>query len=102
MRGQATIEFGGMALLLFIGALFAWQMGLVAWTAVSVNNAVRTAARLASRGDSISDAKQQGSNSLSSHYLQKGTVTVYVGGETVYASARVPFRSCCPSCSTRG
>lgn len=104
VRGQATIEFGGMALLLFIGALFAWQMGLVAWTAVSVNNAVRTASRLASRGDSISDAEQQGRNSLSGHYLQKGSVNVYLtsGGQTAYADAKVPIPIVLPGLFDKG
>jgi Flp pilus assembly protein TadG len=68
-RGQATIEFGGMTLYVFIAALFAWQMGLVAWTAVSANNAVRTAERLVSRGDSIDSAQKAGTQSLSGRFL---------------------------------
>ncbi len=71
--GQATIEFSGMVFLLFLGALLAWQMALVGWTAVSASNAVRTAERLVSRGASMTRAQQAGTSSLSGRFLQSNS-----------------------------
>jgi Flp pilus assembly protein TadG len=68
--GQATVEFTAMTFWLVLAALFAWQLGLVAWSFVSATNAARTAARLYSRtGDqsqAIDDAKKSLSGVLSS------------------------------------
>ena len=68
--GQATIEFAAMTFWLVLAAVFAWQLGLVAWSFVSATNAARTAARLYSRtGDTqqaIDDAKKSLSGILSS------------------------------------
>jgi Flp pilus assembly protein TadG len=47
--GQATLEFSAMLIWLLIAGLFAWQLGLVAWSFVSASNAARTAARIYSR-----------------------------------------------------
>jgi hypothetical protein len=71
--GQATIEFSGMILYLFLGALLAWQMALVGWTAVSASNAVRTAERLMSRGASMTRAQQAGTDSLSGRFLESNS-----------------------------
>jgi len=68
--GQATIEFTAMTFWLVLAAVFAWQLGLVAWSFVSATNAARTAARLYSRtGDqsqAIDDARKSLSGVLSS------------------------------------
>jgi hypothetical protein len=71
--GQATIEFSGMVFFLFLGALLAWQMALVGWTAVSASNAVRTAERLVSRGASMTRAQQAGTDSLSGRFLESNS-----------------------------
>ena len=63
-RGQSSIEFAGTAALLVFAALLAWQLALIGWTAVSTTNAVRTAARLYSRGATADDAQAAGTKSL--------------------------------------
>lgn len=75
-RGQATIEFTGTILWLALAALFAWQMGLVAWSWVSANNAARTAARLYSRTGDANQAASDGRKSLSGVLSQNANVLV--------------------------
>lgn len=62
--GQSSIEFAGTAALLVFAALLAWQLALIGWTAVSTANAVRTAARLYSRGATAEQAEAAGTKSL--------------------------------------
>ena len=54
--GQSTLELAGTIVWIVLAGLFAFQLAVVGWTAVSAGNAARTAARLVSRGDSESDA----------------------------------------------
>jgi Flp pilus assembly protein TadG len=88
--GQASIELGGMLLWLLIAGLFAWQVALVGWTAVSATNAARTASRLISRGTGQSEAEQGGQKSLSSALLQNGAA-VDVDPTTDTAKVTVPI-----------
>jgi Flp pilus assembly protein TadG len=67
--GQSALELSGTLLWLLLAAVLAWQLALVGWTVVSAGNAARTAARLVSRGDSTSDARSQGIDSLASKGL---------------------------------
>src|SRR5436309_15630818 len=87
--GQATIEFAGMTFWVVLAAVFAWQLGLVAWTYVSATNAARTAARLYSRtGDStsaISDTKDSLSAFVNHH------ADVHFEGEKVVVHLNIPI-----------
>ena len=73
--GQSTLELGGTLLWLLLAAMMAWQLALVGWTFVSAGNAARTAARLVSRGDSTSDARNYGIDSLASKGLGGADIT---------------------------
>jgi Flp pilus assembly protein TadG len=89
-RGQASLEMAGTIVWLVIAGLFAWQLALVGWTAVSATNAARTASRLVSRGIDRTDAEQGGQKSLASAYLgNNGTVTV--DPQTDKATVTVPI-----------
>lgn len=74
--GQSTVEFSGMVFWVLLAALFAWQLALVGWTAVSATNAARTAARMASRGESQTQAEQAGQKSLTGGLGRDATVSV--------------------------
>lgn len=87
--GQATIEFAGMALWLVIAALFAWQLGLVAWSFVSANNAARTAARLFSRTGDTQQAADDAKKSLSG-VLSSGA-SVGFQGNTAEVQVKIPL-----------
>jgi Flp pilus assembly protein TadG len=84
--GQSTIELAGMMFWLLLAAMFAWQLALVGWTAVSAGNAARSAARLVSRGDSTSDASQQALNGLAGRGLSSAKIT-FDGTTSTNASA---------------
>jgi hypothetical protein len=88
--GQASLEVAGTIVWLVIAALFAWQLALVGWTAVSATNAARTASRLVSRGIDRADAEQGGQKSLASAYLG-GSATVKVDPQTDKATVTVPI-----------
>lgn len=80
--GQSTIEFAGTAVLLVFAALLAWQLALIGWTAVSTANAVRTAARLYSRGATAAEAQAAGTKSLftssGAHWTHQGNTWTLV------------------------
>jgi hypothetical protein len=80
-QGQATIEFGGTLLWLILAAVFAWQMGLVAWSWVSANNAARTTARLYSRTGDATQAASDGKKSLSGVLSKNANVNVDQSGD---------------------
>lgn len=84
--GQATIEFGGMMFWVLIAALFAWQIGLAGWTAVSAGNSARTAARMWSRDGDWATAGRQALNSG----LRKDA-RIWMDGETVKVKVPVPI-----------
>ena len=63
--GQATLEFSAMTIWLLVAALFAWQLGLVAWSFVSASNGARTAARIYSRVGDTSQAIAETKKSFS-------------------------------------
>ncbi len=86
--GQSTVEFAGTILWLVLAALFAWQLALVGWTAVSAGDAARTAARLHSRGADDTTAAAAGRGSLSGKGLAGGA-TVTTQGDSW--SVRVPI-----------
>lgn len=77
--GQSSIELAGTAGLLLLAALFAWQMALIGWTMVSTTNAVRTAARLYSRGASAADAQAAGTKSLTGELPTSGGTWTHSG-----------------------
>ena len=87
--GQATIEFAGMTFWIVIAALFAWQLGLAAWSFVSATNAARTAARLYSRTGDTQQAADDAKKSLSG-VLSNGA---YVGfnGDTAEVKVKIPL-----------
>lgn len=84
--GQSSLELAGMLFWLLVAALFAFQLALVGWTAVSAGNAARTAARLVSRGDSTSDARKQAVAGLAGRGLSKASIT-FEGTTSANASA---------------
>lgn len=87
--GQATIEFAGMTVWLLIAAVFAWQLGLVAWSFVSATNAARTAARLYSRTGDTQQAEQDAKKSLSG-VLSSGA-SVSFTGDTAEVQVKIPL-----------
>jgi hypothetical protein len=88
--GQASLEIAGTIAWLLIAGLFAWQLALIGWTAVSANNAARTASRLVSRGVDANQAKQAGEKSLSGGFLQSNA-SVTVDPNTDKATVSVPI-----------
>ena len=86
--GQATIEFTAMTFWLVLAAVFAWQLGLVAWSFVSATNAARTAARLYSRTGDTQQAKDDARKSLSG-VLSSGA-NVWFDGDTAKVQVSIP------------
>jgi Flp pilus assembly protein TadG len=76
--GQSTVEFGATIAWLLIAALCAWQLALAGWTAVSAANTARTVARLFSREQNESHAKQEGYSSNVSYDGNTWTVTAKI------------------------
>lgn len=89
--GQSTVEFGGMVIWVLLAALFAWQLALVGWTAVSATNAARTAARMASRGGSQTEAHDAGMKSLTLGLGRDASVSVENDRATVHVPIPVLF-----------
>lgn len=87
--GQATIEFAGMTFWVILAAVFAWQLGLVAWSFVSATNAARTAARLYSRTGDTGQAKDDARKSLSG-VLSSGA-NVWFDGDTAKVQVKIPL-----------
>lgn len=87
--GQATLEFSAMLLWLGIAALFAWQLGLVAWSYVSATNAARTAARVYSRTGDQAAAETVGQQSLSG--LLSSNADVHFEGEKAVVKVSIPI-----------
>ena len=79
--GQSTVEFAGTIVWLLLAGLFALQLVLVGWTAVSAGNAARTASRLVSRNVSQADARQAALKGLADRGLSDATVTFPVSGQ---------------------
>lgn len=88
--GQSVVELGGTLVWLLIAALFAWQLALAAWTAVSAANTARTVSRLYSRTEDEPQAQQQGYDSLSSDGLGTGA-NVRFDGSTWTVTAKIPI-----------
>lgn len=88
--GQSTVEFGATIAWLLIAALCAWQLALAGWTAVSAANTARTVARLFSREQNESHARQEGYSSLSSDGLGAGANVSY-DGNTWTVTAKIPI-----------
>jgi hypothetical protein len=78
-----------MMLWLGIAALFAWQLGLVAWSYVSATNAARTAARVYSRTGDQGVAKTVGEQSLSG--LISSHADVHFNGEQAVVKVSIPI-----------
>jgi len=87
--GQATLEFAGMTVWLLLAALFAFQLGLVAWSFVSATNAARTAARLYSRTGDKQQAEDDAKKSLSG-VLSNGASVSFVG-DTAEVDVKIPL-----------
>ncbi len=77
--GQSTVEFAGTIVWLLLAALFAFQLALAGWAVVSAGNAARTAARLVSRGDSQSDARDVGVKGLAGKGLGGASINFGAG-----------------------
>ncbi len=88
--GQSLVEMGGTLAWLLIAALFAWQLALAGWTAVSAANTARTVARLYSREQDEGHAKQEGYSSLSSDGLGTSS-NVDFNGSTWTVTAYIPI-----------
>lgn len=78
-----------MVIWVLLAALFAWQLALVGWTAVSATNAARTAARMASRGETESQAEQAGRSSLTAGLSNHASV--HVGNDTAVVHVPIPI-----------
>jgi hypothetical protein len=87
--GQATVEFSAMMIWLTVAALFAWQLGLVAWSYVSATNAARTAARLYSRTGDSKTAVADTKSSLSGIISQGADV--HFEGEKAVVKVDIPI-----------
>jgi Flp pilus assembly protein TadG len=88
--GQALVEMGGTLAWLLVAALFAWQLALAAWTAVSASNTARTVARLYSREQNEAQATQEGYSSLSGDGLGTGA-NVSFNGSIWTVSTKIPI-----------
>ncbi len=90
--GQSSIELGGTLIWLLIAALFAWQLALVGWTAVSAANTARTVARLYSREQNEGHAHDEGISSLGSDGLGTGASVNYDSHTGTWSvTAKVPI-----------
>ena len=91
--GQSTVEFAGSIVWLLLAGLFALQLAVVGWSAVSAGNAARTAARLVSRGDSQTDASQTAVQGLADRGLT-GDIRFQTdsasGGNEAFAHVNIP------------
>jgi TadE-like protein len=87
--GQATIEFAGTAVILFLVAMVAWQAGMVGWTWASAANAARTAARLYSRTTDTTSASQDGKKSL--NLLLRNNARVWFEGDVAHVRVDIPI-----------
>jgi hypothetical protein len=85
-RGQASTEFMGMLWLLFLSALFVWQILLVAWSVDQAANAARTASRVEARDGNAEKAAHW----AVSEGLRRG-MNVKISGETASVSVRIPI-----------
>jgi hypothetical protein len=85
-RGQASTEFMGMLWLLFLSALFVWQILLVAWSVDQAANAARTASRVEARDGNAEKAAHW----AVSEGLRRG-MKVKISGETASVSVRIPI-----------
>jgi Flp pilus assembly protein TadG len=91
--GQSTVEFAAGIVWLILAGLFALQLAVAGWTAVSAGNAARTAARLVSRGDDQSDARSAGIKGLADRGLSGGNITFTTGpsgGDEAIADVPIP------------
>jgi hypothetical protein len=88
--GQSLVEMSGTLAWLLIAALFAWQLALAGWTAVSAANTARTVARLYSREQNEPHARQEALSSLSSDGLGAGS-SVNFDGKTWSVTAKIPI-----------
>jgi hypothetical protein len=90
--GQSTVELAGTIFWLFLAALFAWQLALAGWTAVSATNAARAASRLESRGATEAQAEKAGYDSLSGKGLRDGAkVNVNPSTDQADVSVKIPI-----------
>lgn len=87
--GQATVEFTAMTFWIVLAAVFAWQLGLAAWSFVSATNAARTAARLYSRTGDTQQAADDAKKSLSG-ILSSGA-RVWFDGDTAEVQVKIPL-----------
>jgi Flp pilus assembly protein TadG len=77
--GQSTVEFAGTIVWLVLAGLFALQLAVAGWTAVSAGNAARTAARLVSRNDTQADARDTAIKGLAARGLGNATINFTTG-----------------------
>jgi hypothetical protein len=85
-RGQVATEFMGMIWLLFLGAVFVWQIMLVAWSADQAANAARVATRVEARDGNPKKAAHWAVSSG----LRDG-MKVDMDGDTATVSVRIPI-----------
>lgn len=91
--GQSTVEFVGTIAWLVLAGLFALQLAVAGWTAVSAGNAARTAARLVSRNDTQADARDNAIKGLAARGLGNATVTFTTGnsgGDDAVVNVPIP------------
>jgi len=90
-HGQSTVEFAGTIVWLMLAGLFALQLAVIGWSAVSAGNAARTAARLVSRNDSPTDARKAALKGLADRGLSQATVTFPASeGERAEVHVKIP------------
>ena len=90
--GQSTVEFAGTIVWILLAGLFAMQLAVAGWAAVSAGNAARTAARLVSRNDTQADAQDVAIKGLANRGLT-GSVTFDTGpsgGDEAIANVPIP------------
>lgn len=91
--GQSTVEFAGTIVWLLLAGLFAFQLAVAGWTVVSAGNAARTAARLVSRNDTQSDARNVGIKGLAARGLDSATISFGSGpsgGDEATVTVQIP------------
>lgn len=91
--GQSTVEFAATIVWLLLAGLFTLQLAVAGWAVVSAGNAARTTARLVSRGDTQSDARDVGIKGLAGKGLGSASInfgTGPSGGDQATVTVKIP------------
>lgn len=88
--GSTTVEFVGLLPWLLVGAVFAWQLMLVAASAVSAENAARSAARTLGQGAEWVEVRQAAEDGLTSWLAGRLVDVVRSSDDHIVVEVSVP------------